>query len=900
MRIHSRGRSLLFALVAATAALMALPFVHAPLASNAPAPTPASHALPSSIDPVRPAVTVSSHSPVTTSHGVPVTIAHYRGAPGPRFGGAHSSPASGPTSLAVKKKPPAYDWSSAYIFYGPPPPSADLLLGEGAGLVTDNALNRTVMFGGLGRGGLSNVTWIYGYAYNASAPENSVEYGGFTNSTSFPSSRTNASFGVDQADGVAVLFGGLTSLQDQTTGNDTWLYYFANDTWVNITRPNGPPPREEAAFSVDQKDGVGLLFGGIAPAYTSRGSTGTVIWKDTWEFSFATSRWTEITSSTTPTDRFGASMVWDSVSNEFLLVGGCSFSCSMDAWGFAPGTGTWSSISESGDTPPARAGASFAWDPGGGQAILYGGYSFDPNGSQLVYSDAYEFLSSGQWIRFLPSAPGPPPLYQPGPIFDASTTWSNFPGCNAMWIMGGNPSLQGPPQFVYVIQPTNDTPAWQCWSFLNQVQGPPGAPPPCSRQSQLVVTVESSVGSAPIPNAIVEISGQCLPATQRTGLDGSTQFTTNTPDNISINVSAANFHGHQLNYNYTYTNTSANTSHELIRYVLVTLVPYPSLNVQVFGNTGATFYVPVPGASVTIDNFTVVAVTGRSGWGNDSAVAQFNQTAIVSASATNYSTSWKSVFIPYAGELNVTLVLLRAGALTVSVRDSRSGVPIPGATGVVTRIDPGLPAPFHYVTNSLGQYTTQLRMGNYSANAAAIGYLTNVSGGYAFLPWITGATITIRLEPAYGTNESVRLVDSISGAAIAGGTVTFGEYRPIRTNAAGWANGTDLLPPGRALVLGLATGYLPNSTIVVLGYNTVLPPVTLRLHPSCLTGCPLGGNGAGAGGSPFLPVGGSALLLLLTAPAILVIIGTLYALAIGARTGGRGRRARGRPSSDAT
>ncbi|MGI0129160.1 MAG: hypothetical protein ACREEC_03270, partial [Thermoplasmata archaeon] len=273
---------------------------------------------------------------------------------------------------------------------------------------------------------------------------------------------------------------------------------------------------------------------------------------------------------------------------------------------------------------------------------------------------------------------------------------------------------------------------------------------------------------------------------------------------------------------------------------------------------------------------------------------------IVSASATNYSTAWRAVFIPYAGQLNVTLVLLRAGALSVSVRDARSGAPIPGATGVVSRIDPGLPAPFRYTTNPLGLYSTQLRMGNYSANAAATGYQTNVSGGYAYLPWITGATITIRLQPAYGTNESVRLVDATSGAAIVGGAVTFGEYRPIRTNPAGWANGTDLLPPGRAVVFGIANGYLPNSTVILLVYNTVLPPLTLRLHPSCLTGCPLGGNGAGAGGSPFLPVGGSALLLLLSAPAMLVIAGTLYALAIGARSGGRGRRVQGHPSSDAT
>jgi hypothetical protein len=821
-------------------------------------------------------------------------------ASGPRFHPTESPSPTGARPSAVKAPAPSYDWSSAFVFYNQPPPPTDLQLGEGASIVTDNARNETVIFGGLGSGGLSNLTWIYGYNYNASDPENSTEWGGFTNSTTFPSSRTNASFGAYQPGGVALLFGGLTSLAAQSTANDSWLYDFTNDTWTNITGPGGPPPRQEAAFAVDQKDGLALMFGGIAPEYTSRGSTGTVVWQDTWEFNFSSERWSEIATPTGPSARFGASMVWDPVSDEFLMVGGCSFSCTMDAWAFSPSSQSWSAISETGTVPPARAGASFGWDPGAHQAILYGGFSSDSNGGTVIYSDAYEFRPTGQWIPFSPEAPGPAPLYQPGPIFDASSTWADFPGCDAMWVIGGNPSLQGPPMIVYVIQPSNDSPAWQCWTFLSEPGLPPGPPPPCSRQSELVVTVQSTIRNAPIPNAIVEISGKCLPAIGRTGLDGSVDFTTNTPDNISINVSATNFHGDHLYYNFTYTNTTANTSHELIRYVNVSLTPYPALNVLVVGNDGGTFLQPVAGASVMLDNFTVVAVTGPTGWGNDSAVAQFNQSAIVSATATNYSTSWKPVFIPYAGEVNVTLVIQIAARLTVSVVDARSGAPIPGATGLVTRLDPGLPAPIHYVTNALGQFARQVPLGNYSASASATGYIANLTGGRAYVPWVTPVTIVIRLTPAYGTNESVRLVDADTGLAISVGTVTFGDDPALKTNAAGWANGTDLLPPGRTLVLGQAPGYFPNSTTVVLGYNTVLPPVTFRLKPSCLSGCPTGPGGSGGTGSPFFPIGGPALVALLAAPAFLMIVGTLYAIVIGARRGARTlRETQGAPRAGA-
>lgn len=896
MRKLARFPMLWLAAIAAVAALSAVPALPAaPILASPPVGGLAGASGPS-IPTAFPVGPVAAPHPTLPDLGSHHSISGSRsGSIAPRFG--ENRPPGGPlpASALATKGGPRYDWSSAFIFYGNPPPPADLQLGEGAGLVTDNARNETLIFGGHGAGGLSNLTFIYDYYYNASYPLNSSEYAAFTASPTSPSARTNASFGANQSSGEALLFGGLTNLRSQSTVNDTWLYYFGNDTWRNITQPAAPPPREEAAFAVDQKDGIALVFGGIAPQYTSKGSTGTVIWQDTWEFHFGTGRWTQIVSPSSPTDRFGASMVWDPVTDTFLLVGGCSFTCSMDAWAFSVANSSWAAIAESGTIPLPRASASFAWDPGANQAVLFGGLSYDSNGNAVVYSDTYVFLPNGAWTKFNAAAPGPAPIYQPGPMYDASTAWANFPGCDAMWVLGGNPSLTGPPEFVYVIQPTNDSPTFQCWTFLSQPTGPPTAPPPCSRQSQLVVTAQSATTHVGIPNAIVEISGQCLPAIGRTGLDGSVQFTTNTPDNISINVSAPNFHGAQLWYNYTYTNTSANTTRELIRYVVVTLVPYPELHVQVLAQTGAPFYSVVAGASVVVDNFTVVAVTDRTGWGNDSAVAQFNQTAIVGAYAANYSTAWKLVFIPYAGVVNTTIILLKAAYLTVAVVDAHNGFPIPGATGVVTRLDPGLPAPFPYTTDALGKFARELPLGNYSATASAVGYQTNVSGRPAFLPWIQNVTLIVRLTPAYGTNESVRLIDARTGSPIADGSVTFGADRPIPTNRAGWANATDLLPPGRIRILGTANGYFPNSTTVVLGYNTVLPPVTLKLEPACLTGCPTGPGGSGLSGSPFFPVGGSALAFLLTAPAILVVVGTLYALSIGARSGARRRPHRGPP-----
>ncbi|HEV2231166.1 MAG TPA: carboxypeptidase-like regulatory domain-containing protein, partial [Thermoplasmata archaeon] len=598
----------------------------------------------------------------------------------------------------------------------------------------------------------------------------------------------------------------------------------------------------------------------------------------TWLFDFHTDLWRQIATPVAPNGRFGASMAWDPVAREFLLVAGCGLSCAMDAWAFRLNSTSWVQLPQSGTIPPGRAGATFAWDPGAQQALLYGGMSFDSNGTQVVYSDTYKFLPNGGWTRFTPAAPGPPTIYQPGPIFDAAATWVNFPDCDVLFIAGGNPALTSVTGMVYAIMPNNDTPYFQCWWWFSIPVGPAGPPPACSHASELVVTVEDDATHVPIPNAIVSVSGQCLPAIGYTGSDGSVEFTIPTPDNLSLNVSAPAYHGNATWYNYTYINSTANNTNRLIRYIVITLVAFPEVNIQVLGNNGGIFLYPVPFAAVALNNVSVIAVTRTNGWGNASGISDFNRTAVVSATAENYSSSWKAIRIPYTGEINATLVILKAGTLTVLVVDGRNAHPIPGAHGLLTRLDPGLPSPFHFVTGANGRYSTQLPLGNYSATATATGFLPETVGRSAYLPWIENATIQLSMTLDYGTNVSVQLLDAETGHPIGGGSVTFGGSPPHVAPASGVVKGIDLGPPGPMKIVGYAAGYQQNSTTVTLGYNLVLPMVTLRLVPLCPLSCQAQRNAGPPGVSPLLPAGGSGLLLLLAAPAFLVVGGAMYAI----------------------
>lgn len=75
-----------------------------------------------------------------------------------------------------------------------------------------------------------------------------------------PSGRMAFGMAFDSINNVSVLFGG----QDSGGGylNDTWWYYAANNTWVNMTPASLPPARAFTAMSFDASRGVFVLFGG--------------------------------------------------------------------------------------------------------------------------------------------------------------------------------------------------------------------------------------------------------------------------------------------------------------------------------------------------------------------------------------------------------------------------------------------------------------------------------------------------------------------------------------------------------------------------------------------------------------------------------------------------------------
>ena len=212
-----------------------------------------------------------------------------------------------------------------------------------------------------------------------------------------------ASMALDPAADEVVFFGGLSGSHIL---NQTWTY--ENGTWKNITatQRSAPPPVFGAGMTYDPTVRALLLFGGCTDVTCSTQSSSL------WEF--LAGSWTQLQPPLSPPGLAWTSFSYDPADQEDLLVGGyeCTGTSACTAGGHAylynATTTLWTSLSSTG-APPARWGASLAWDPlynqSSGALLLFGGAN-----STAVSNQSYWYVanSSTPWVPLRrPVAPSP-------------------------------------------------------------------------------------------------------------------------------------------------------------------------------------------------------------------------------------------------------------------------------------------------------------------------------------------------------------------------------------------------------------------------------------------------------------------------------------------------------------
>ncbi|MGI8549987.1 MAG: protease pro-enzyme activation domain-containing protein, partial [Dehalococcoidia bacterium] len=285
---------------------------------------------------------------------------------------------AGQTSVVVSADqftyltPGAQNWTRLAPADNPAPRQAPNLAFDAAG-------NRTVLYGGDNNSDTwtwDRSTWIQQCvpcslgAADQGAPHTD------------PGPRLNASMAYDGAHSATVLFGGSCT--------DTSLCGYANNSWIwdGTAWDRKPPP---AGSNQYDRNGGAIAYDEARQKLTLFGGTNGVFQDDTnvWDGS----GWIDAQNTSRPSKRAEASMAYFPKTSSIVLFGGycigtataCGRSglsfCNQcfDTWSWDGST--WTLLTPTTISPPARSGAGIVYNASTGVLLLFGGRSCDNSGN---------------------------------------------------------------------------------------------------------------------------------------------------------------------------------------------------------------------------------------------------------------------------------------------------------------------------------------------------------------------------------------------------------------------------------------------------------------------------------------------------------------------------------------
>jgi MYXO-CTERM domain-containing protein len=195
-------------------------------------------------------------------------------------------------------------------------------------------------------------------------------------------------------------------------------------TWTRVGPPvMGPGSRYMQSAAFDESRKVLVMFGGL-------GDAGEL--QDLWEWNPASGTWTQRTPiGLPPKPRGGASLVFDSIHNNFVLFGGRMASGNLyvdyaDVWEWNPATGVFTDRSNSGPGPGYRSQQSMVFEKSTGKVLLFGGGTPDANapddqwgGVSVAFGDTWEWdPAQGKWSQLQPAS-------SPSARYAAALVWDS-------------------------------------------------------------------------------------------------------------------------------------------------------------------------------------------------------------------------------------------------------------------------------------------------------------------------------------------------------------------------------------------------------------------------------------------------------------------------------------------
>jgi hypothetical protein len=194
-----------------------------------------------------------------------------------------------------------------------------------------------------------------------------------------------------------VLFGGIDGSNESS---QTWEWDGTN--WSQMNPEHSPPSRHHHAMAYDSKRKVVVLFGGYTSLDPATGQRDDLA--DTWEWNGAD--WTQMHPAHSPQRRDGHAMAYDENRDRIVLFGGAqdvsTLAYYQDTWEW---DGTDWTVVPVACPPPARGGATLAYDQAKQKVLMFGGYTSQP---LLYFNDTYAW--DGTVWQKLKQCIGPSPV----------------------------------------------------------------------------------------------------------------------------------------------------------------------------------------------------------------------------------------------------------------------------------------------------------------------------------------------------------------------------------------------------------------------------------------------------------------------------------------------------------
>lgn len=183
-----------------------------------------------------------------------------------------------------------------------------------ARMVYDQRLKKTVLFGGYFTGNFRNDTWVWN-------GEKWEELDDIRNSDR-PPHRSMFAMWYDPLLQRTVLYGGFGrgSVNEKVTRYDD-MWTFDGSKWTKLSATT-PGARFGAQVGVNRATGKVLLHGGLRSEAVNETAVRQWFDNDTWEWDGAQSKWTQLHPATIPPVRENGGLTWEPATGQMVMFGG--------------------------------------------------------------------------------------------------------------------------------------------------------------------------------------------------------------------------------------------------------------------------------------------------------------------------------------------------------------------------------------------------------------------------------------------------------------------------------------------------------------------------------------------------------------------------------------------------